>query len=287
MGDTGVEECGACDSSYECMSGYFCCPYQNQCIPGDAADCLCYGGSSTKSGVISDNNERVESGAEDCGGELCEFCPATAPEEDTYQADEEQETIILGYVPECTADSPGWPDHRTLFIPHTYLDTNLVEDAFITLWADKLCCIYTYIEVSMTFSTPYLESYDGTVFDYVDALDFETTVNAAMDEICAMSMGSEECADQDIMVCMANAETEYLLPDGPPDSEESEPEQSEESEPEQSEESEPEPEQSEESEPQPDQSGTGQAVQTHGSSANALSSGMACLMVALLSICQL
>merc|ERR1711907_817965 len=88
----------------------------------------------------------------------------------------------------------------------------------------------------------------------------------------------------------ANAETEYLLPDGPPDSEESEPEQSEESEPEQSEESEPEPEQSEESEPQPDQSGetetetetesgelsdgagTGQAVQTHGSSANALSS---------------
>merc|ERR1711907_19665 len=115
----------------------------------------------------------------------------------------------------------------------------------------------------------------------------------------------EECADQDIMVCMANAETEYLLPDGPPDSEESEPEQSEESEPEQSEESEPEPEQSEESEPQPDQSGetetetetesgelsdgagTGQAVQTHGSSANALSSGMACLMVALLSICQL
>merc|ERR1711871_1049085 len=156
---------------------------------------------------------------------------------------------------------------------------NLVEDAFITLWADKLCCIYTYIEVSMTFSTPYLESYDRTVFDYVDALDFETTVNAAMDEICAMSMGSEECADQDIMVCMANAETEYLLPDGPPDSEESEPQ------PDQSGETETETET--ESGELSDGAGTGQAVQTHGSSANALSSGMACLMVALLSICQL
>merc|ERR1711907_342625 len=90
----------------------------------------------------------------------------------------------------------------------------------------------------------------------------------------------EECADQDIMVCMANAETEYLLPDGPPDSEESEPEQSEESEPEQSEESEPQPDQSGETETETetesgelsDGAGTGQAVQTHGSSANALSS---------------
>merc|ERR1711968_196679 len=164
---------------------------------------------------------------------------------------------------------------------------NLVEDAFITLWADKLCCIYTYIEVSMTFSTPYLESYDGTVFDYVDALDFETTVNAAMDEICAMSMGSEECADQDIMVCMSNAETEYLLPDGPPDSEESEPEQSEESEPEHDQSGETETETETESGELSDGAGTGQAVQTHGSLANALSSGMACLMVALLSICQL
>merc|ERR1712118_343697 len=195
----------------------------------------------------------------------------TAPEEDTYQSDEEQETIILGYVPECTADSPGWPTHRTLFIPHTYLDTNLVEDAFITLWADKLCCIYTYIEVTMTFSTPYLLSYDGTVFDYVDASDFEATVNAAMDEICAMSMGSEECADEDIMTCMANAETDCLLPDAPPESEESEPEQSEET----------------ESGELSDGAGTGQAVQTHGSPASALSSGMACILVALLLVCQL
>merc|ERR1711907_107636 len=166
-------------------------------------------------------------------------------------------------------------------------------DAFITLWADKLCCIYTYIEVTMTFSTPYLVSYDGTVFDYVDASDFEATVNAAMDEICAMSMGSEECADEDIMTCMANAETDYLLPDAPPESEEPEPEpepepeQSEEPEPEQSEE--PEPEQSEETESGElsDGAGTGQAVQTHGSPASALSSGMACILVALLLVCQL
>merc|ERR1712070_615508 len=298
-----VEECGACATTSDCMSGYFCCPYQNLCIPGSSADCLCYGGSSTKNGVIGDNNERVLSGAEDCGGDLCEFCPATAPEDDS-QSDEEEETIILGYVPECTADSPGWPDHRTLFIPHTYLDTNLVEDDFITLWADKLCCIYTYIEVSMTFSTPYLVSYDGTVFDYVDASDFEATVTAAMDEICAMSMGSEECADEDIVTCMATAETNYLLPDGPPESEESEsepePEQSEEPEPEQSEEpaepeqsEEPEPDQSEETETETDSgelsdgAGAGQAVQTHGSPASALSSGMACLMVALLSVWQL
>merc|ERR1712178_226718 len=102
--------------------------------------------------------------------------------------------------------------------------------------------------------------------------------------------GSEECADEDIVTCMATAETNYLLPDGPPESEESEPEpeQSEEpAEPEQSEE--PEPDQSEETETETDSgelsdgAGTGQAVQTHGSPASALSSGMACLMVALLS----
>merc|ERR1712094_12186 len=107
--DYGVEECGACDSTSDCMAGYSCCPNQNQCIPSDHLDCLCYDGFSSKVGVNGDNNERVASGADDCGGELCEFCPATAPaegEEDELQ--EEEEAITVGYVPECSSHSPGW-----------------------------------------------------------------------------------------------------------------------------------------------------------------------------------
>merc|ERR1712070_572035 len=211
---------------------------------------------------------------------------------DDSQQQQEEETIVVGYVPECTGDAPGWPDHRTLFIPHTFLDTNLVEDDFITLWADKLCCIYTYIEVTMTFSTPYLVSYDGSVFDYVDASDFEATVTAAWDEICAMSMGSEECADEDIMTCIADVEAEYLLPDAPPEEPEPEPEpeESEEPEPEQSEEPESEPETETETETESGEvtdntAATGQAA--HHSPASALSSGMACIMVVLLLACQL
>merc|ERR1711871_92751 len=75
-----VEECGHCDSSADCTDGHFCCPYQHMCIPYAYDDCLCYNGMSEKQGVIADNNERVASGATDCGGQLCAFCPATAPE---------------------------------------------------------------------------------------------------------------------------------------------------------------------------------------------------------------
>ena len=68
------EMCGAtCADASECGSAMFCCPYQRRCIPFAAPNCLCRGRTSDKPGALP-NDERVQSGATDCGAQPCLFC---------------------------------------------------------------------------------------------------------------------------------------------------------------------------------------------------------------------
>ena len=121
----------------------------------------------------------------------------------------------------CTTDRPGsWPDHRTLYVPserlfpwHTNDNDNANANKTITMadltditntsvaWIQSLCCVYTYVELvegALTSSqeeTAQLELYDG----YTYAIPGDSLIEIAayaMDDICGMSMGSEDCSEQ-------------------------------------------------------------------------------------------
>jgi len=97
-------------------------------------------------------------------------------------------------LPSCYSDRPGWATHRTLYVPRAALSGSAKESS----WVDSLCCVYTYVEVTTTSNKARMKVYDGSSYDVdVDgggssSLSIQI-MEAAMNDICAMYMGGQDC----------------------------------------------------------------------------------------------
>ena len=97
-------------------------------------------------------------------------------------------------LPSCSSDRPGWATHRTLYVPRAALSGSAKESS----WVDSLCCVYTYVEVTTTSNKARMKVYDGSSYDVdVDgggssSLSIQI-MEAAMNDICAMYMGGQDC----------------------------------------------------------------------------------------------
>ena len=95
-------------------------------------------------------------------------------------------------LPTCDSERPNsWATFRTLSIPNVpeFLGSNN-DDA--SRWARALCCIYTHVEKSDRLSQAQMKTYDGSKYN-IRADSFVEAARKAMDDICDMSMGSDDC----------------------------------------------------------------------------------------------
>jgi len=84
----------------------------------------------------------------------------------------------------------GYADHRTLYMPATMWDAaGEVEK----VWADKLCCIYTWVVRDASAASPFLITYDGGRRSYDNAASFVSAADCVYSAVCAMSMGQSDC----------------------------------------------------------------------------------------------
>mmetsp|Transcript_65389 Transcript_65389/g.76836 ORF Transcript_65389/g.76836 Transcript_65389/m.76836 type:complete len:508 (-) Transcript_65389:171-1694(-) len=90
---------------------------------------------------------------------------------------------------ECLSDRPGWPTHRTL-----HVSDKIVVGKYDDEWASALCCVYTHVEVSSSIDSPILELYDGSERK-ITGSTFSEIASDAMEKICVMSMGSDDCSE--------------------------------------------------------------------------------------------
>jgi len=94
------------------------------------------------------------------------------------------------FVP-CESDRPGSQTHRTLYIPPDYFEGSDDE----TRAARALCCVYTHVEVDDDCERPWMENYIG--WQWMDERSTALRVMAdAMDDICDMQMGAQDCANR-------------------------------------------------------------------------------------------
>lgn len=101
---------------------------------------------------------------------------------------------------DCTSDRPGWASHRKLYVPRNMVNKirnkkNAEKKAHVT----ALCCVYTHVEKIATGEAPYMITYDGSRVSYnnVDTDDFVALAEMVMGDVCAMSMGSVDCNNQE------------------------------------------------------------------------------------------
>ena len=96
-------------------------------------------------------------------------------------------------LPSCNSDRPNsWATHRTLSIPNSpeFFNKNSDDD---DRWARALCCVYTHVEISDgPTGQAQMTTYDGSKYT-VQADTFARAAERAMDDVCGMSMGSDDC----------------------------------------------------------------------------------------------
>ena len=91
----------------------------------------------------------------------------------------------------CSTNRPGWADHRSLYVPSSFASAN---NATTNTWVDALCCVYTWTFSSPSITTPYLITYAGGQRTYNSVGSMEEAGQAAYDDVCSMSMGSNDCS---------------------------------------------------------------------------------------------
>ena len=116
-------------------------------------------------------------------------------------------TAIDSMSMECTRNRPGWGNHRTLYIPQGMIMENNDQ-----AWIEALCCVYTYVELipssSTSSSSVQLELYDGSEYSLRrESSSFAEVASQAMEDICDMQMGRDDCQEQSECVDRAFAET--------------------------------------------------------------------------------
>lgn len=106
----------------------------------------------------------------------------------------------------CTSDRPGSESHRTLFVPSAMFDDRSNDPSFEerNSWIDALCCVYTWVERDTEGVTPRLQLFDDSSYS-IQGNTFVGTAGTAMDDICEMSMGAEDCTRQSVCVSEAQA----------------------------------------------------------------------------------
>jgi len=87
--------------------------------------------------------------------------------------------------------STGYSNHRKLHVPVAMWDSAGQNER---TWADKLCCVYTWVVRDAKAQSPYMITYDGGRRSYGDATSFAHAAERAYSAICGMSMGSRDCA---------------------------------------------------------------------------------------------
>ena len=96
-------------------------------------------------------------------------------------------------LPTCDSERPNsWATFRTLSIPNVPEFLGINNDDASSRWARALCCIYTHVEKSDRLSQPQMKTYDGSKYN-IRADSFVEAARKAMDDICDMSMGSDDC----------------------------------------------------------------------------------------------
>ena len=102
---------------------------------------------------------------------------------------------VIQALPSCNSDRPNsWAEHRTLYVPSRFFETVVQDDS----WVDALCCVYTHVEET-DGDTAVLELYDGSSYD-ISGSSFPVIARTAMDDICEMQMGSEDCENRSTCV---------------------------------------------------------------------------------------
>lgn len=115
-------------------------------------------------------------------------------------------------LPSCYSDRPGWATHRTLYVPRAALSGSAEESS----WVDSLCCVYTYVEVTTTSNRAWMKIYDGSS-DYVKGVGSSSSsiqiMEAAMNDICTMYMGGQDCNKRS--TCIKDAMAARVQPPTP------------------------------------------------------------------------
>eukprot|EP00629_Pelagomonadales_sp_RCC1024_P019313 CAMPEP_0119292160 /NCGR_PEP_ID=MMETSP1329-20130426/43657_1 /TAXON_ID=114041 /ORGANISM="Genus nov. species nov., Strain RCC1024" /LENGTH=146 /DNA_ID=CAMNT_0007292995 /DNA_START=127 /DNA_END=567 /DNA_ORIENTATION=+ len=96
----------------------------------------------------------------------------------------------------CNSTRPNSAgSHRSFFAP-----APLKGGLDVATWTEKLCCVYTHVEWVEGTGVTVLETYDGDQFfyyaDFAKQHPFGALAASALSDICAMPMGSAECAEQ-------------------------------------------------------------------------------------------
>merc|ERR1719420_2278060 len=99
---------------------------------------------------------------------------------------------IAAKLPSCDSDRPGGESHRTLALPESMLGRDSDEER---RRANALCCVYTHVVIDNGWD-PYLVTYDENWY-YMSSDDSAVEVmKEAMDDVCDMYMGSQDCSNK-------------------------------------------------------------------------------------------
>lgn len=104
----------------------------------------------------------------------------------------------VSVVRACSSNRPGWANHRTLYVPSWMMSNPTNNDR---AWMDALCCLYTHVQ--MGGNNARLEIFDGSSYGLRTGSSFADLASRTMDDVCAMSMGREDCSRQ--RQCVNNA----------------------------------------------------------------------------------
>ena len=108
----------------------------------------------------------------------------------------------------CDSDRPGSQTHRTLYIPPDYVEGSDDERRA----GAALCCVYTHVEVDGDCDRPWMELYYGWQWMEERATALRV-MEDAMDDVCDMQMGAQDCANQ--KECVADAGAGHTPPPPP------------------------------------------------------------------------
>jgi len=103
-------------------------------------------------------------------------------------------TGLMGFGCARTRSTGSSHDRRTLHIPAAMWDRAVSAEDL--MWAEKLCCVYTWTAREESESQVYLSLYDGGTRQYPLAASFSAAAQSAYLAICGMSMGSDDCSTE-------------------------------------------------------------------------------------------
>merc|ERR1719221_1185088 len=99
--------------------------------------------------------------------------------------------VLTPRVSACSSDRPGSQTHRTLHIPRGLFNDNDEERRM----TEALCCVYTYVEMDDDYDRPWMELYQGWQWMNVKP-SAVLVMEDAMNDICAMPMGAQDCSSK-------------------------------------------------------------------------------------------